>query len=207
MDNFQNVKFLPWVGDKYEGGFEGVKILVLGESQYTKTAGASYEVLNADKESTINIIKNRIALKSNSSLQTFLNNNRMILGEKDRNKAADLWNNLAFYNFIQVTAGNSATSKKGHNDKSQIDKTVIENSRLALSEVLEELKPDLVIVWGKTKINKWLPEDKIVLKKGIWKLSNNNSPIFWNIKHPSRFFSWRKYHGMFKQTLEFIKNK
>ncbi len=199
MNELKNVKFLPWVGERYANGVNGLKTLILGESQYIKKSHHNPEEFDNKKNWTQDIIRDRIALKPSTSLQTFLNNNRMILGIKDKTKLSDLWNDLAFYNFIQITIGSG-----NHKDKSRLTAEVIKISRKALIEVVNDLKPELVIVWGKGKINKWLPQNKKYINKNMWKLDDIEA-VFWNIKHPSKFFKWTEYHKEYKEVVEYIK--
>lgn len=107
FDNISNLKWLPWVGRNYKGSPN--KLLIIGESHYKWTATGeetpkSIEEQLKSKGFTRWVIETW-ALDFENSRKKYKNNNRklfdgienVLLGTKNDN----LWQNVAFYNFIQ----------------------------------------------------------------------------------------------------------
>lgn len=131
-----NIHFRPWVGDNYEKGIGGKRLLVLGESHYSDTD---------DPELTQTVMKKLFDYKLGAGeyeswMKTFTVFERAMTGrELSGEESVAFWNSVLFYNFIQEMlpgAGYRPTRKQ------------FAGSAAAFDEVLNEYEPDLIITWG-----------------------------------------------------------
>jgi hypothetical protein len=201
-DQFLKIKELtwyPWIGLNYNESNK--KILIVGDSHYHKNEKEKIE-RGSEKGYTRRIIND--CPKSNLwKNQTFKNLNKLLnISSYPDNK----WNSIAFYNFIQRTMNYSSRIPERPSD---ID---MEKGCIVFSEVLKTINPEICIFLGvssfemiisffkKTgfsftninfrKINKVFPR---VIELNVTKIIQI---IF--IKHPSKFFSWKKWQEFFK---------
>ena len=130
----KNVIFEPWVGDNYVNGFNGKKILALGDSQYGDVENSAHK-----------LVEHFIGYKNGNIvhmawMNTYAKFSNVLLGEKaDGKTTIDFWNSIVFYNYVQK-------SQTGHSI-TPLDEDY-DNSHNAFIEILEEYQPDLIIVWG-----------------------------------------------------------
>ncbi len=120
-----------------------------------------------------------------------------MIGKKDvsEQEASNLWDSLLFYNYVQVAMPTPNTRPNAEEFR---------NAEIPFLEVLEEYKPNVIIVWGSPLYNK-LPQqgvqgddiliDDMQLETWIYTLSNGEkAKVVW-INHPaSRGFLWEKWH-------------
>lgn len=195
----KKVFFSPWIGENYKsGGIFGKKILVLGESHYCdgcdKCAGnaANAEDLECS-DFTKNVVQKIINGESSRWTGTFRKFERSLVGEETTvEKSKEIWESLAFYNYLQVAVTKAREAGDWYD---------YEKSEDAFFEVLDELQPDVIIVWGVTRMYDDMPEkgwekgedmivDGRVIKNG-WYTTNNGKRIrtIW-VNHPSSAYSW-----------------
>ncbi len=174
----KNVKYIPWVGSLYgnpTNEFGGLKVLVLGESHY------GYESSDT-KFKTINVVEKKAKKKK----KAFFTNIVKVLFKIGRRGGIDLvlreraWDHIAFYNFIQVLVSKKARVRPTHE--------MWESAKLPLLQVLDKLKPDIILVLG-MELAKNLPEIPSQYK-------------LCKIRHPSGGFSCQKWVGVFKDVLD-----
>ncbi len=144
---YSKVFFEPWVGKDY-GSPSAIfqkKILVLGDSHYCAECAICGD---RDLQSgCTNMTNNTIAVYLNpkehkpwkKTHSTFVNSifgRRTSLQERTR-----FYESVAFYNFLQVSAGATAGSAHGYNyyDPKHLN---------AYYEMLSHLLPDIVLQWG-----------------------------------------------------------
>jgi hypothetical protein len=125
-----NVKFQPWQGEKYgDNSRFGIGILILGESHYGNTG-----------EERANITKEYINNEWSHAFWTEIGS-MVMNANKEEFERHEFWEHVAFYNYVQSFAGTgprqSPTSKQ------------FQDSEQAFVEVLENLKPKLILVMGK----------------------------------------------------------
>lgn len=139
----KNVKFKPWIGKDYHDGNEfGKKILVIGESHYCEDCE---DVNESDcPDFTQNLIQKLVDGKTASWTGTFRKFERSLVGhETTPEESARIWNSLAFYNYLQTAVdGPRKAGTPEDYDKSED----------AFYEVLNNLQPDAIIVWGVTRM-------------------------------------------------------
>lgn len=192
------MNFEPFVGDEYSNGFRhGLKLLLLGESHYQKDPPydpAIHDLPAYTLPFTTRVVKEDF-LGMTDGRSSFENKfiwgrlHRMLTGKEDPTKAdaMDAWSRIAYGNYIQHFVGKDA--------KAQKRAWHWESGKKALPELLEQLAPDRVLVFGKTTWNylnntgdKWLSESWAVdgQKRGLWGLSSQDRliPTTW-IYHPS----------------------
>ena len=174
----QKSVFKPWVGEKYnEEGLYGVKILFLGESHYG-TKG------NEKPETTINVVK-RLALCEERCHRFFTTTAKLALLKNSKNSITkkerkELWNKVAFYNYIQEFVANKARVRPSDEMWSFSEK--------AFLDVIEELQPQLIVVLGK-ELGRKLP-------------SIPNNIVVCRVNHPSSGFKYSEWLPVFKDSLK-----
>ena len=156
----KHVKFEPWVGNKYTDGFCGRKILVIGESFYCSEEEAIATLTTQIVEDYLAIRKGDFRKNNGDWTKTYLKFERSLVGEETKpEKSQEIWNSIAFYNYLQVPMSGARESG------SPID---YKNAEKAFFEVLDELQPDLIIVWGVGKLFNNLPEDRWTWGKPLY---------------------------------------
>lgn len=212
--NVEGVKFQPWVGKDYDKGFvlqdgnlmpcseqneNAVKILVLGESHYCDN---STDAENPNL--TRGIIKDYIASKEfEPYMATYIKFERALVGEVVEDKA-NVWENLAFYNYVQKAMPSPRVSPL-YADFS--------NSETAYWKVVDKLKPDIIICWGLrlySNIPQYSDNDREMSfpfdddECIAWQYSDSNMCII-PIYHPSSSFSWEYWHNVIVLILKSIR--
>lgn len=199
------VKFLPFVGEKYEDGIsfdkdgklvlegQGKKVLVLGESHYCD------EDLSDEKLSsfTRDVLGRYLGSEERDSwMRTFVKFERALANADTKIDSESIWNHLMFYNYLQrPLRGTRMASEKNY-----------EEAKNPFFAILEKYKPDYIIVWGRRLFAK-LPNEK-----GEYMSCNDMNLWSYNIEgkmikvlpiyHPSVGFSWDYWH---KVIVVFIK--
>lgn len=174
MEESKNVFFKPFIGKNYfNKGFNGVKLLVLGESHYCGEKGVGCKfcgVLSGKdcSDKTNEVISDFLNYKSgevvyDNWMRTFTTFTNVIFGEPISNEMViDFWNSVVFYNYVQ----SSTDGPRIPPDSNQFNDSIN-----AFIEILEECKPDLIIVWGKRLWN-YLPD---IGREGNEKLLGNDA--------------------------------
>lgn len=199
--------FEPWVGDNYEdGGIFHKKILVLGESHYCgecdgKCGFKSYPD-GCKPDFTTDTIQKYLdpKLKRENWMRTYLKFERSLFGvETSLEDRKAIWNSIAFYNYLQVAMNKS---RQAGTYQDYID------AQAPFLEVLEELQPDLVIVWGVTRLFNNMPEDSwgweeplsfedypnFYIQNGYYKLKSGKKTRVVPVYHPSVGYDWKWWY-------------
>ena len=142
-----NIFFLPWIGDKYGTQyslFEN-KILLIGNSHYCGTCNTCGDSIKSPECTTFTteIVDTYLDPEEKHSwkktFSTFINS---FFGHSTTYKERkDFFDSVSFYNYLQVSAGNNPYSTHNYNfdDRRHL---------LAFYEVLDKIKPNVVISWG-----------------------------------------------------------
>lgn len=146
------INFKPWVGKKYlSEGYNGKRILVLGESHYCKDVleqdgrcwpSCQKENMKDDCFSQTEDVVDYFVYNYSGEgyLQTFLCFERAVLGkELTQEERESFWQSVMFYNYIQY-------SQSGPRIAPHPEYWAM--SEPAFKELLKEYLPDYIIVWG-----------------------------------------------------------
>lgn len=137
----RHVIFLPWVGRHYHTGWNGKRLMVLGESHYCASSEEAVpqitnwiiaDLMDADSEhegykNTYNKFANALSGK------------RLSWDEKKT-----FWHSVLFYNYVQVPLSGTRISPTAQD---------FAQSEAAFFEVLETYCPGCIIAWGKRLYN------------------------------------------------------
>ena len=205
----EHVFFKPWVGRNYEnGGIFNKKLLVLGESHYCggcNQGGLKYgkECEGFTKDTVINYLN---GVKGEWT-RTYRKFERSLVNEYTTNeRSKEIWNSLAFFNFLQV---DMVIPRKGGIPEEY------EEGRVAFLEVLNELQPDLVIVWGINRLYENLPGkecgwmdgaefkvDNHSIPNGYYQLNSGKKTKVIAVYHPSSRYSWDLWYKAISVELQ-----
>lgn len=212
--SWDDVIFIPWIGKQYfNGGIFGKRILALGDSHYCqdndcKTCGVlgSNPIEMGDcRNLTCNTVKSFLDEESgfegwHNTFKRF--SGALAGGHKTTNEENCLiWDSISFYNFVQ-TAMQSAS-------RSPYSKEAYKKSLPIFWNVLDNLLPDLVIVWGKNAWNELPPggwewvdistEEDIAA--GRYNDGKSNA-LFLLITHPSAGLGYDIWPNVIKRAIE-----
>ena len=209
MNNKEHVFFKPWVGKNYKtGGIFNKKILVVGESLYCggcDKCGIKYS--NECEDLNTNITVNEyLDGCSGRWTATYRKFERSLVNEETTiEKSREIWQSIAFFNFLQVAMTEARKSGTGED---------YEEGRNAFLEVINELQPDLIIVWGTSRLyynlpgkdDGWIDGDVLEIDgwrvpNGYYQLENGNKSRLIAIYHPSVGYSWDWWHKVISAVL------
>ena len=130
-------RFAPCVGPQYEAGaFDGLRLLVLGESHYR------WPGMPSDERT---LTRHVVEAKMKGDPGNFVRGvTSTLLGgpHKGELERLTLWRNLAFYNYSQEFAGDHARQRPAHEHWEQAQEP--------FRQVLDFLSPSVVLVCGKS---------------------------------------------------------
>lgn len=206
--------FHPFVGSKYNNeGFEGKKILVLGESHYCSDQCEECGTIKSNEcNNFTNIVLNKfINYKEGKDpfenwMKTFTKFANIFTGKKlTQSEIIEFYNSIIFYNFVQFAICGPRVSPT----EKQFD-----DSMPAFLEVLAKYKPDLIIIWGERlwdniqNIGRWGNEVYLssnVLKPYYFTVDNQEIPAF-HIYHPSSSNFNNDFTIYIKESISFLTN-
>ena len=206
----KNVFFKPWIGKDYEsGGIFGKKILVLGEAHLCGGCDDCGKVDNAEECADFtskDCVKLLLDGHTASWTGTFRKFERSLVNhETSLDESQRIWNSVAFYNYVQKAMDSSRKAPEW------VD---FRNSEDAFFEVLDKLMPDLIIVWGVTRMydlmpggDRWREGDELVIDNykvhnGYYRLSGEKEArVLW-VYHPSAGYSWDWWHNVIQKELK-----
>lgn len=217
----QYIKFLPYIGENYAQADQ--KILVLGHSHYANHDGSPKEITewDTDTERTRDVISKEYLeaiTASGTHPESYVRCYRYMaaaLTGETYQKSDYIWKGLAFYNFYQKHAGTT------HNGRQYITSELTNSSQKALFEVIDILKPNLVIAWGSELFDgACLPDEGYT---AIMPSANSSTDedtslrlgsydafptiYFWFIKHPSKGFSYVNEHVNWRKVQQIIQEQ
>jgi hypothetical protein len=188
------VYFLPWIGDNYQQGFCGRRLLVLGESHYSYWEDEDGETRHHPPSETWTREFIGEVTRREGCARFWKNIEQALLNEERVNKwcpngGLALWNQFAFYDFVQTPLeqpGKRPTEAQ------------FSESLKGFKTVLEVLCPERVLVCGMELWNKGMDFTDLTLHERVQAYRLSNGSLAWclAINHPSRFFSWRGAHGL-----------
>ncbi|QNR96649.1 hypothetical protein ICJ04_14205 [Stenotrophomonas sp. 169] len=147
LDGYQwpdAVRFIPYWGDLYWEGMDGVRVLLLGESHY-RNEGLSdaLEVTRPFTQDTFREMATEVRKAGDGPFFKALD--LLLNGRQDfqRQEAAEAWRRVAFLNLSQAFAGSQAS----HRPRNQ---ALRDGGDVLWQEILPVLKPNVVLVLGRT---------------------------------------------------------
>lgn len=201
----KHVRFEPWKGDNYlTSGYNGKKILVIGESFYCSEEEAVATLTEKVVTDYLAIRNGEFCENKGGWTNTYLKFERSLEGKETYPEDSQrIWNSIAFYNYLQVPMSGARESG------SAID---YKNAENAFFEVINDLQPDLIIVWGVGKLFNNLPEDRWTwgdllkvdgweIKNGYYQLENEKQVRCIAVYHPSTGYQWDWWHKVIKGEL------
>ena len=134
------IHFLPWVGDNYRNctGLFGKRVFVLAESHYQWSENTP---LKTYPKLTIECIDGHCGGGASRFWTRIVNVIQGKMGWRSNEERTEFWSSVAFANFVQESAG------FGPRNRPTVE--MWEHGRLAFPELLDDLRPNLIIVLGK----------------------------------------------------------
>ncbi|MCL2183481.1 MAG: hypothetical protein FWB85_08440 [Chitinispirillia bacterium] len=196
----EHVAFEPWVGKNYsKNGYDGKKILILGESHYCDSCSAA-DNEKCCSDMTNKVINDYLNYKNGRGdfvpwMNTFTRFTNVFLDKTcDTEEINNFWNSVIFYNYVQ---------RELEGPRKSPTKEMFKMSEKAFFEVLDEHAPDIIIAWGE-RLNGNMPDCGYPGKKSIfgdelkgkiyyYKTKTKDILIYY-IAHPSStYFSREEY--------------
>ena len=198
----EHVLFEPWKGRDYKtGGVFGKKILAIGESFYC--SDEDIKKLPEGTSLTDKVVKDYLAIRNGEFrdnngrwTNTYLKFERSLKGKKTTPEdSQEIWNSIAFYNYLQVPMSGARESGTPEDYK---------ESENAFFEVIEELQPELIILWGirlfyKLPEEGWNEGDSLIIddddvKNGYYQLKSGKKARCIAVYYPSVGYSWDRWN-------------
>lgn len=194
----ENVYFEPWIGDDYwDGGIFEKKILVVGSSHYCKrrnecsncgVVGDCFDCSDFTTSVVNDYLNHTYWAKWISTYQKF--EGALCGYHTDEDDSYKLWNSIAFYNYLQTAV--PAWNDPGNDEDYEL-------SESAFWEVLEELRPDCIIMWG-DRVWDMSPSYN---GDDVYELDDGTPIPVLGIYHPSwRYFNWSKTNNAISSFLD-----
>ena len=202
----KHVRFEPWKGENYlTSGYNGKRILVIGESFYCSEEEAVATLTEKVVTDYLAIRNGEFRENKGEWTNTYLKFERSLEGKETYPEDSQrIWNSIAFYNYLQVPMSGARESG------SKMD---YKNAENAFFEVINDLQPDLIIVWGVGRLFNNLPEDRWTwgdllkvdgweIKNGYYQLENEKQVRCIAVYHPSTGYQWDWWHKVIKGELK-----
>ncbi|CAH2394144.1 hypothetical protein [Mesorhizobium ventifaucium] len=202
--------FKAWVGAKFgvaDNFVSGRRVLVLGESHHAD----EHPVGSVVPEMTHDTMRLYASGTRERWRRTFDNlawavsgKNRQHLERDGKRSEPEVWDSLAFYNYIPVVLAPRPRSYRPTSALFGGERTIS-----AFEQVLAETKPEIVLIWG-YELFPWVIRNHYADYEGHpWSFSGEwidlprNPPIrAVRMKHPSTGFSAAAWHGVVRRALD-----
>lgn len=202
----QYINFYPYVGKDYASARH--KILVLGESHYGPQSNNGYHEWTrevVEKDFLENYDKGETLPKW---AQCHRNTANVLASVRDANPH-EVYDKIAFYNFFQKSIGEG-----DHANKHYLTAELKVLSAKALAEVMEILRPNLIVGWGWDNLEwKYLPQarDQIEISKNCAGINlhlftlNGFPPVpIWCMHHPSMGINIDAHRACFAEIKKYF---
>lgn len=194
--------FSPRIGKGYaRGGIFGKKILALGESHYCGSGCADCGECGKHPECsdfTTNVVNWCLdsSVEREGWMNTYLKFERSLVGKETTPlESRKIWDSIAFYNFLQVAMGGAREAGTNQQYRAAAE---------PFMQVLEELQPDVLIVWGVRLWNNlpnrnWADGSKVAVdgyevQNGYYTLPSGKKVKVVCVYHPSVGYDWSFWH-------------
>ncbi|MCQ2060894.1 MAG: hypothetical protein MJY47_04820 [Fibrobacter sp.] len=202
----QFINFYPYVGKSYAAC--PFKILVLGESHYGPQSKNSYHEWTQDVVEN-DFLKN---LDNGATLPDWVHchrNTANVLAANRDSNPHEVYDKIAFYNFFQKSVGEG-----DHADKRYLTDELKAISANALREVMQILKPNLIVGWGWDNLEwKYLPaprhqidinRDCAGIHLHLFTLDGFPRIPIWCMHHPSMGININAHRECFAKIKDFL---
>jgi hypothetical protein len=217
FNSIQNLKWLPWIGDDYLNSPN--KLLLIGESHYynpeKKESFEKHQNIGYTREVIEKVAINKeYKTYKKKAPKIFPNIHFTFLGN-DNIATKSFWNKVGFYNFVQVPM----KTNQGRPTKNDYTK-----GWEHFDEIINIVKHDTCIFLGNsssqyfsnsliksnTKISSKLTNigkvNNAMFKETEIKLHNGQKVAILFIRHPSNFFSWKKWNNQLTNKVPNLMN-
>lgn len=195
----EHVFFKPWIGKNYQnGGIFKKKILVLGESHYCGNENCNSKCGFRDfpdggcEDFTYDRVMDYLSGSAGMWANTFKKFERSLVNKPTTaEESREIWESVAYFNFLQVAMTETRTAGSYED--------YIEGQR-AFLEVIKDLQPDLIIVWGirlygHLPNERWIQGEPLVVdnysvKNGYYQQKQGKKSRVIAVYHPSVGYSW-----------------
>lgn len=193
-----DLKWLPWIGKEYFNSES--RVLIIGESHYLLDehdphyAKNKEEVNSPQKDFTRNVVQT-FCVNNKKPQPTFDNLTRCLSGKQkvSPQKRMELWQHLAFYNFVQRPMKSNKKRPKSED---------MQTGWKVFAELIKMLKPTKCIFIGFAAADSYNPYicehgekvGRCAARLFSAKIDENTSCPCIAIKHTSQYFSWKKWH-------------
>lgn len=193
-------RFHPWEGNNYERSVFGLRLLIVGHSHYSECP-----ISELPTSFTQDVFRRARDGEFAQSRGTFSALERTF--KPLRKEAFNLWNEIAFYNYLQSWIGTSSS------DIPPLKAFHEAPSPQALVEVLHKLRPEVVLILG-TGLFKTLSENESgpVLKVDTqsyptWRYATGDGDfaLAIGIKHPGKFYPAQSWTPVIEAAIEYVK--
>lgn len=208
----EEVRFLPYVGDSYGIGIDGMKVLLLGESHYI----ADEDSIN--KAGGIRFYTRYIfddcAHDGSRAWGAFFRRLDALVARKagpSDEEAAEGWRHVAYANFVQESVGSAARVRPSADGWG--------SGRRAFPHLLSILSPDVILVMGRQAFNQTpdspgrrvgrIEVPSSTVPRNVWEMGyEGGSALMTWVYHPS----WPRdvaqgYVDVFDQLLRMAKER
>ena len=188
-----------WKGMDYQhGGIFGTRVLIVGESTYTTDGRdtSQYNVWMAEDH----IDGYRDAFRT-KLVRSFLNTDT-----EQQHEIKGFWNSVCYLNYINTPLSGPRIAP---------EESMWAGNKQPLSNILAELKPNLVVALGYRMWSNWLNRPPCALFLGpnidgagrdrtyYFEASDNkHKALVYALKHPSSAFSWKKEHYFLMKAIQ-----
>lgn len=152
--------FKPWIGCDAQSGICGKRILVIGDSHYCGEdcadcgvhGGYYCEGFDDFTLENVGCLYDMSVFNSGGWVNTFKKFSKALAGDKElsHDGFCRLWDHLCFYNFVQTAYKSGPRDSYSNQD--------YEASLPMFWQVMDDIRPDLVLVWGQ-KVWNTLPSE------------------------------------------------
>lgn len=206
----EHVFFKPWVGKNYQnGGIFKKKILVLGESHYCGNENCNGKCGFRDfpdggcEDFTYDRVMDYLNGSTGRWTNTFKKFERSLVNKPTTaEESREIWESVACFNFLQVAMTETRTAGS-YEDYMEGQK--------AFLEIIEDLQPDLIIVWGirlygHLPNERWIQGEPLVVdnysvKNGYYQLKQGKKSRVIAVYHPSTGYSWDWWYKVIASQL------
>jgi hypothetical protein len=184
---FESCTFEPWRGNRFDEGWRGKRVLLLGESHY---AGGGIKADTgpqpSSKSFTSEVIRKWALGETRAKYFTYI---AELLGA-DLGRKEEFWNCIAFYNYVQSIVGNAARIRP--------TKEMWSAGYQPFCDVLDELRPQAMVVLGQALWNRLPGKEKQAggptTEQTVLTTPKGHRTMLGMTRHPSSFgFSPKKW--------------